>query len=388
MPWATLNVAIESPLADVKGEKLLTGWNSDLTVENVTIPNWTLAIAALMIAALAVLHATTKYPTRRFIVLLAGYGTIHAAIASKILASAAGHLGVGAPLTLVAYGAIFAVNLIPTIARTAAAIAGKRAPSVYQMARGSAVVAFAGNFATVRRLPYHSRHCRRAAFPIGACVLMAILIGFVVAAVAFLAVVFFKTFQSWATPMVEAISSKPQTTGEAVRATMRIGLIASACGWIGLAAIVAGFIQLHEHTSVGVVQAVRDLFFALILAFPINLLLAPIVYLAIRSKKASRIVSAASRTGEEIRPGEECAGGAAGEAMQTSAASVRPSGVPEAMSALQRGSQNLRVLLAALLVIAGAATIWWLGFVLRGAPWRAPRGILGGHWQGFFGVRF
>ena len=67
-----------------------------------------------------------------------------------------------------------------------------------------------------------------------------------------------------------------------VCATIRISLLASVCGGIGLAAMLASRAPLFEHSQS------TELFFALIFSFPINLLLAPLVYLVIRRKKTIR----------------------------------------------------------------------------------------------------
>ena len=71
----------------------ITGWSSNLTLGDVAIPNWTLAIVALIVAALALLQAATAFSTRHFVLILSAYAVAQAGLMCWFLLDR-GHIGI------------------------------------------------------------------------------------------------------------------------------------------------------------------------------------------------------------------------------------------------------------------------------------------------------
>jgi hypothetical protein len=259
-------------------EAVITGWNSNLTLGDVAIPNWTLAIVALIVAALALLHAATASSTRHFVLILSAYAVAQAGSMCWFLLDR-GHLGIGAPVTLAASLVILTANIAPIIATPISRIVAKQSAAAPRLARIAATAALIGNFVTAG-LAYlmSAAIVGSQTFPPAGRLAAALLVSLAIASIVYVAVLFSKSMPPWVIPIAEAISSKPMSAGAAFRATIRIALLASVCGGIGLAAMLASRARLFEHSQA------NELFFTLILGFPINLLLAPLVYLVIRRK--------------------------------------------------------------------------------------------------------
>jgi serine/threonine protein kinase len=279
MPWGQISAHLAVNTIALPADAMLTGWNSGLTIGSVTIPNWIPPIVALVAAALALLQAAIAYRSRSFILVLACYGIMHAGLMCVFL-SANGHMEIGAPATLAAFGAIALATIIPMIANCPPATP----------ARIAAVVAFVGNLATtllsyfggiaVIASTQNSSSYRESLFSWSA-VATASVLSTLVALFVYLAVRSSKRIQRWVTPIVQGVSLANLSTRTALQAAFRASLIASASGWIGLA---AGLLQLFPHAHSPLLEQLSRFAIGVI----VSLLLAPIVYLGFRWNKASR----------------------------------------------------------------------------------------------------
>jgi tRNA A-37 threonylcarbamoyl transferase component Bud32 len=192
MPWGSVRIGDGNLNLLVRGELvLITGWNSNLTVGDVAIPNWTLAIVALVVAALALLQAATAYDTRHFISILAAYGIVQAGLMCWSLAIN-GRTGIGAPATLAAFGAI-----------VVAPIFTKSRAANHRLARFVAALAFTGNF-SVAMLGYFAsaRLFPLGLQPIWRTAVVGLLVSLLIASVFYAAILLSKRMQLWVTPVV------------------------------------------------------------------------------------------------------------------------------------------------------------------------------------------
>ncbi len=211
MPWGNMGIALSVIGPDelrVSGDTELTGWNSNLTLGRVAIPNWTLGIVALIVAGLAVLQAATTYSTRHFVLALAVLGIAQAGMMSWLL-STRGQMGIGAPTTLAAFAVIFLANTVPAAAKYFTSVAAERSAAARRLAKVTSIVALIGNSMTAG-LAYSATPfvAFGRVFPAWPALAAALSVGLAIGSLFFFAVLFSKRMQHWASPIAEAISPR------------------------------------------------------------------------------------------------------------------------------------------------------------------------------------
>jgi len=124
MPWGeiratpTLNSPFgggfpfgDSPFSGMTMTITITGWNGNITLGGLTLPNWLVVLAAAGVATLCWLKAATVWDAPRAVLFaLAGYGLLHAGFALLVLMSSGkGSAGIGSLLTALAFIAILVI---------------------------------------------------------------------------------------------------------------------------------------------------------------------------------------------------------------------------------------------------------------------------------------
>ena len=120
MPWGT--VKIQSPFGDgsLFGSTLfqdmqltltVTGWNGNVSLGGLELPNWLVVLGAIGVTALCWLKACSVWEASAVVPFaLAAYGLFHAAFVwVALMSSDEGSAGVGSFLTAVAFVAILVV---------------------------------------------------------------------------------------------------------------------------------------------------------------------------------------------------------------------------------------------------------------------------------------
>jgi hypothetical protein len=100
-----------NPLEGLKVDLTITGWNGNIKLANLSLPNWLVVMAAAGIAGLAWLKALAIWSGPAAISFaLAIYGALHAGFASAVLQfSQGGTVGIGSILTTLAFIGILVV---------------------------------------------------------------------------------------------------------------------------------------------------------------------------------------------------------------------------------------------------------------------------------------
>jgi hypothetical protein len=100
-----------SPFQGMQMTITITGWNGNITVGGLKLPNWLVVLAAAGVTALCWLKASSIWAAPSAVLLaLAAYGVLHAGFALVVLmGSSEGSAGVGTVLTGLAFIAILVI---------------------------------------------------------------------------------------------------------------------------------------------------------------------------------------------------------------------------------------------------------------------------------------
>ncbi len=105
LPWMPKGADAPDPFGGMEFVATVTGWNGDMNLGRLELPNWLVVFAALSVAVLCWLKATSIWAAPPALLFgLVGYGLFHSAdILVWLLSSDKRSAGVGSLLTVIAF---------------------------------------------------------------------------------------------------------------------------------------------------------------------------------------------------------------------------------------------------------------------------------------------